>query len=205
MPDQGTVKEPSTEGVVPDDELEKQVARNQARRAGRNSEPVESGLDGPELIRAVADGEPPTPAEIVDATEWLLSNDQRAYTHTIQINVGSPTQEVWVDWEIRPVDLDTLKKIREASQGGTNRQRRRSAQTGEMDEVEANIRIVVEGTVTPDLKAVAAEKRMVDPGDVLRQRFAHKPGLLGQISGEVMSISGYDDEDVREVDAAKNS
>lgn len=207
--------EPTTtpEGTKPaeqseaDRAAEAAVARNRARR-GDGDGPADEAAEprsGAELIRAAADGKELTNEERVDALDWFMGDDESAFTHAIEVNVGTPKKAKWLTWEIRPVDLDTLKRIREKSQGGTRQQRRRSQATGEIDEVEANIRIVIEGTVAPDLTEIAHSKRLTDPGDVLRRKFAHKPGLLGQIAGEIMSISGYDDEDIREVDAAGNS
>lgn len=195
------------EGVVPDDELRRQVEERQRKRAEREERGDDApDRDGPELIKAAAADEKLSDAEIISATEWFLTDDsEESFTHTIQINVGPPDKEMWIEWTIEAVDLDTLKRIRKAAQGGTKAEKRRNAAAGELDEVEANIRIVVEGTVAPDLRAIANEARLVDPADVLRRKFRRKPGLLGQISGEIMSISGYDDEDVREVDAAGNS
>lgn len=205
--DQPAAEQPKADpspGVIPDDQLKAQVdARRKARE--KREQPDSEDKSGPDLIRAAADGEELSEGEKLDALEWLLSADEDSFTHVIEVNVGSPTKEKWINWEIRPVDLDTLRRIRKASQGGSRAQQRRAQQTGEMDEVEVNLRIVVEGTVYPDLRSVANDLRLVDPADALKRKFAHKPGLLGQISGEIMSISGYDDEDVREVEAAKNS
>jgi hypothetical protein len=138
------------------------------------------------------------------ALDWFLSDEpdgSESQTRTIEINVGSPTQEKWIPWEIRAVDLDTLRRIRRQAMG--NRAQRRTG--GEIDEVAANLRIVVEGTVTPDLLQAAKTLGIADASEALRQRFSRKPGLLGQIAGEIMSLSGYDDEDVREAAAAGNS
>ena len=43
-----------------------------------------------------------------------------------------------------------------------------------------------------------------DPAKALRQRFARKPGLIAQILTEIFSLSGYDDDDVREAQSAGN-
>jgi hypothetical protein len=140
--------------------------------------------------------------EVADALEWFLSDVEEAdEAHNFQINVGTLRHKKWVTWSVRPVDPDRIKRIRRASQGG-NRMARRMG-TGEFDEVGANIQIVVEGTVYPDIRAAAKEKGLVAPEDWVRLKFSHKPGLLTQIAGEVMACSGFDDEDVREVDAAQ--
>lgn len=166
-------------------------------------EPVETEpATGPDLIKKLADpkgAEKASEGEKMDALEWFLSDDSDAFTHTMELNVGTPNKPKWIGWEMKPVDLDTLRRIRRQAAG--NRKSRRD-NNGEIDEVEANLRIVVEGTVSPDMKEVAKAKGILDPADALRFKFQHKPGLLGQIAGEIMALSGYDDEDLREVDAA---
>lgn len=161
-------------------------------------------LEGADLIGAAAAKKKLSQTETEDALAWFLSDEDQDFTQEISLNVGSHTDPKWITWEIRPVDLDTLRRIRRQAQAAVSRSNRRAGQVGEIDEVEANLRIVLEGTAKPDIVEIAKEKGDVDPADTLKQRFRHKPGLIGQISGEIMSISGYDDEDVREVDAAKN-
>ena len=63
--------------------------------------------------------------------------------------------------------------------------------------------IVAAGTVEPDLQQIAAQMGAPTIAAMLLRRFSHKPGLIGQISGEIMGLSGFDDEDVAEVEAGK--
>ena len=171
----------------------------------KQSAPVEGDeKDGAEAVKAAASGKKLSNQETQNALDWFLSDEDETFTQELSLNVGSHTDPKWVTWEIQPVDLDTLRRIRQQAQAAANRQARRSGQLGEIDEVEANIRIVIEGTASPDIVAISQQKGDVDPANTLKRRFSHKPGLLGQIAGEIMSISGYDDEDVREVEAAKN-
>lgn len=168
----------------------------------------EDGGDSPgDLVRRAASGDKTVKAmsdgERHDAMQWFLSTDSVDISHTFQINVGSVESKHWIDWTVGPVDLDQLRRIRQQSSGSSRAQRRSGS--GDFDEVQANLQIVVEGTLKPDLKDIAGKLSLADPRDALRRKFAHKPGLLTQIAGEVMSISGYDDEDVREVQGAKNS
>jgi hypothetical protein len=169
------------------------------------SEPGE-GREGSDLIDAAARAangkDKLNDEEQVDALEWFLSDtDATELTHTFQVNVGTQLKKVWIDWTIKPVDMDRLRAIRRRSaQGGSRRQR---AQGEQFDEVAANVQIVLEGTIDPDLRAAGKQLGAADPSFAVRGRFAHKPGLLAQIAGEIMSLSGYDDEDVREVDAAR--
>lgn len=143
-----------------------------------------------------------TTEEVVDALEWFLSDvDEGDEVHEFQINIGTMKHKRWVTWGVRPVDPDKIRRIRRASQGG-NRLARRTGQ-GEFDEVQANVAIVVEGTVEPNVRAAAKDKGLVAPEDWVKAKFRHKPGLLTQIAGEIMACSGYDDDDIREVDAAQ--
>lgn len=176
--------------------------------AGPGSQPSDGDArEGRELIEAaarVADGrEKLTADEQVDATEWFLSDtDDTDDTYSFQINVGTPTKKKWVEWTIQPVDQDELRRIRRNSQQG-NRRARRAGGTGELDGDKANVEIVVRGTISPDLREAAKARGIVDPADAVRFRFKRKPGLIDQIAGEIMALSGYDDDDVREVDAAR--
>lgn len=196
-----------------DPEVVERVMRNRAKRGDdvpENFVPGESDAKArSEVIRELAEGKKPSEEEALDATEWFLGDDSDLEVeHEIDLNVGTTKKPKWVRWVVRPVDLDTIRRIRQAAQTGTRAQRR--AGVTELDEVQANVGIVVAGTVNPDLAALAKQMGSNDPDPkaraaaVLKHRFRHKPGLIGQISGEIMSISGYDDEDVREVDAGKS-
>lgn len=182
---------------VRDPEAAKPQVRGHDPREGQGSGEVRTG---PEIIEAAATGRKLDGLEQNVALEWFLSDDpqdQEDLTRTIEINVGKSDEEQWIPWTIRAVDLDTLRRIRKATMA------RRGL--GEFDEVQANLKIVVSGTVEPDLLAAAHQMHIATAEKALQRRFRHKPGLLGQISGEIMALSGYDDEDVREVQAAKNS
>ena len=158
---------------------------------------------GEESVDKAAAGKAQTPQEHSAALEWLLSDEPDAegeYEHTIEVNVGTADKERFIEWTIRPVDLDELRRIRRQATG--SRAARRAGADG-FDEVAGNLRVVIAGTVEPDLVAAAREQN-TSPDFVLRARFSRKPGLLAQIAGEIMALSGYDDEDVREVKAAGN-
>ena len=180
----------------------------EAPAVGKNpSSPDEQPkLEGAELIDKVADKRAKLSSEeTLDALEWFLSDEEDNLTKDIELNVGSSSDIRWITWTIKPVDLDTLKRIRRMAQDPSNRAQRRSGQaTGEVDENDAALRIVVAGTASPDLTAITKEMGYTDPSDVLKHRFRHKPGLIVQISGEIMGLSGYDDDDIKDVDAAGN-
>lgn len=172
----------------------------------RPSDDEREPREGDELIDAAARvgkdrREKLNAEEQVDALEWFLSDVSEDLTDDIQINVGTGRTPKWLTWTIKPVDLDKLRRIRRQSSQGN----RRSRITGQpnLDADNANLRIVIEGTVYPDLHAASKQIGTVDPADAVRIKFKHKPGLIDQIAGEIMSLSGYDDDDVREADAAR--
>lgn len=179
---------------VRDPEADKPQVRGRDPREGAGSDEARTG---PQIIEAAAAGRQLDGAEQNVALEWFLSDDpddQDDLTRTIEINVGKSDGEKWIPWTIRAVDLDTLRRIRKATI---------TRRGGDLDEVQANLKIVVSGTVAPDLTEAAHAMHITTAEKALQRRFRHKPGLLGQISGEIMALSGYDDEDVREVSAAK--
>lgn len=149
---------------------------------------------------------------VADATDWFLAEDpEEEVIATFEINVGV-AKEKWVRWTVKAIDRDRIRDLRKSASG--NRAARRAG--GEPDEMEVNRRIAVDGTVSPNL----ADERLrtfqvpdgegtrthnfIDPADALSYRFRHKPGLIDQIAAKVLSVSGYDDEDIREVAAAGN-
>lgn len=164
------------------------------RAAGEGRPPRE----GRDAIRAAAGGERLSPEEQQDALQWFLRDEPEQAIKTIEVNVGTDNKEnaEWIPWTIRAIDDVTLRRIRQ--QAGSSRRDRR---TGDMDEGYANAAIVVAGTEDPDLLAAAQQKGIENPVAAVRNRFAYKPGLVGQIAGEIMSISGFDDEDLRDAAA----
>ena len=130
------------------------------------------------------------------ATEWFLT-DEEPLERTIEINVGTEDDKNWIPWTIRPVDLEVLRRIRRNSMS----QSRRNVE-GAIDEIQANLGIVVAGTVKPDLKEMAEKRGVPAADEVLRLRFIQKPGLLGQLASEILSLSGYDDADLRDPSVA---
>lgn len=163
----------------------------------------------PEAVEAVSTGR--ADAEQADeALAWLLSDeggDGSFITKVLELNIAGGSAERWIKWTIRSVDRDVLRSIQRAAAG--NRSQRRQGNT-DPDAGEANLRIVANATIAPDLDAVVARKGIGEAPDpmyaritVLRHRFRDKPGLIDQIAGEVLDLSGYDDEDVRESQEVK--
>jgi hypothetical protein len=161
-----------------------------------------------EAVRAAAEGQKLQPEEHASALQFFLDAradaPQGVSTKTLELRVG----ERWFDWTIRPVDMDTMRTIRKRAMD--TKQARRS---GDVDENRVNLAMVVAGTVSPDLQDEARKAHRdgigpPDPVQVLKMMMQDKPGYIAQIAGEIMSISGFDDEDVREaeqVEAGKGS
>lgn len=138
---------------------------------------------------------------IRDASEWLLQSaaHNEDITHLLELNVGSHTKPELIRWRIRAVDGPVIRKIREEAAGNREQRRAGVSLLNDANRVfAANVKIVVEGTVEPDLKALAAREGHPAAGLMLEDAFRKKQGLIDQIAGEVMAISGYDDEDVRD-------
>lgn len=138
--------------------------------------------------------------DVARATEWLLSDEQQVNTRKLSVRIGGSDDEpIYAGWVISAIPVDVIRAAEREAVG--NRAQRRAADGG-YDELKANLRVVAEGTREPDVKAIARQQGMADPTVLLRQRFRFRPGVLTQIAGEIMSLSGFDTEDVR---AAGNS
>jgi hypothetical protein len=154
-----------------------------------------------------------SPEQRDSATAWFMEDDETIEgpppLTAIELNVGTAESPKWVEWKIRPLDMDTIDAIRQRARGGSRTARRRG-EIGEVNEMRAALGMVVAATIDPNLAEIARKKSdtgsryAVSPEEVLKHRFRDKPGLILQISGKVMEVSGYDDEDLREAVAAKN-
>lgn len=147
----------------------------------------------------------PSNAAVKTATDWFLSpNIETVASAYVPVNVAPAGQkEHLVDFKIQVVDRDVIRGLRKESEIVL------SSGDREMDEMEANLKICLEGLIEPDIKRnpdmrVVAGQSFMDPADALRARFAYKPGLIDQIAAKVVQISGYNDSDVKEVKAAGN-
>lgn len=166
------------------------------RAAGPEGDGKGSDLDIPEQITAL---------------DWFLSDAPVPVEYSFDINIGNPRDQRWVKWTIQAVDVDVLRRIRKDAEGPRRTRRARvPGETPEVDQQEMSARIVVAGTIDPDLREVARMKGAPEHPDpdvaaiqILKHRFQHKPGLIDQLSIEIMALSGYDDEDIREHAAGK--
>lgn len=144
-----------------------------------------------------------------DATEWLLGafDDPPAVTNTLSVNVGgigSHRREIL--WEIKAIPGPMIRKIRDQAEMLVRRQGPNPSGMGSAG-FNANVRIVIEGTTSPDIRQVAKRRNVVDAADVLMMALENKQGLIEQIAGSILTLSGYDQDDVQdalEVRAAGN-
>jgi hypothetical protein len=168
----------------------------------RPSAPDDDDLTARDVVRQAAENpDELTPEQIVDAMDFLLDDDpanEQPLEDTIELNVGTPARPVWMKWKIRAIAEDTLAQINRMGAAAANRQARRRGQQAQGDSTMTNARIVAAGTVEPDLVQACRERGIADPAILVRLQFKRKPGLLLQLSGEVLSLSGFDDADLRE-------
>lgn len=182
-----------------------------ARMVGGQERPIEQ--DGAQNVIAKAATSPKaaqalTDQERMDAMDWLLStgeDEQPIATQVWELNVGTDEQPRLIEWTIRPVDTDTITLLRQRGrqEAGMNREMRRAGLESEIDMGTLNLRLIVAGTVYPNLQAAAEQKGVAaaDPyhGPVLllRSMFSRKPGLIDQLAGYIYRFSGYDEADMR--------
>lgn len=140
--------------------------------------------------------------EIHDATEWLLGavSDTEDITHVLTLNVGSHAKQHKINWTIKALDGAVIRRIREEAAG--NRAARRQGGASLLADsnraFQANVKVVVEGTVKPDLKAVAAQRGLAAATLLIEEGFRRKQGMVDQVAAEIMALSGYDDDDVQD-------
>lgn len=199
---------PAQDTSAEDAALEAQVRARRARR-----ERAEAEQDDPdvrptaETLKAASKDQPVTDEEIHDALEFFLASDAEEEVKVtptpMRLNLGTAKKPQYIRWEIVPVPDTEITRIRRESVRGTRAQRRRG--DAEVDENLVARKIVTLGTVNPDLTTLARQLRVVDPTDALHAYFAKfgKTGLITQISGEILGISGWDDEDISEVESAR--
>lgn len=149
-----------------------------------------------------------THGERTSALDWFLNEEPVAAeeeVEEVELNFGTQDEPRWVPWTIKPVPMETMRAVRRKAANT-----RAARQTGEVDEYRVNLEIVVEGTVDPDVKFAAAQlaaegRGPGDPVEAMRAKFQSKPGYVAQLAGKIMTLSGFNDEDVREAEkAAKN-
>lgn len=170
-----------------------------------------------EAVKEMASEDPKKahPQTMSAALDWFVGDEPVGGTEgdftTLQINVGGDTPESKreIDWVIAPIGLDALRKIRRRA--NNTREARR---TGVTDEFQTNLEIVAVCTVDPKLTDAAATLYQTgkigssDRVEALRYRFNSRPGIITQLAGKILTVSGFDEEDVQDktqIDAAGNS
>ncbi len=167
---------------------------------GREDRPEE---DRPttEVLAALANDKPVNQSEATSALEWFLSEEpeeDEEQTHTIELNVGVGDQEHWITWIVRPIDSDELRRI----QRQTAVLRRRGRQDDLAIDQLGNLKVIIAGSVDPDIQALADSKGKQAEA-ILLSRFVKKPGLIAQLAGQIMALSGCDDDDLRDARSAR--
>lgn len=164
-----------------------------------------------EAVRGAAQGKTLTTEGQSAALQWFMSQSPDPSTtevKTKKLNFGTSEHPEWVEWKVRPIGLDVLRGIRKKA--AASREARR---TGAADEYVVNLEIVVAATIDPDLREASRQIYEAgigpnDPVENLRARFQGKPGYITQLAGEILGLSGFNDDDIQDADAleaAKNS
>lgn len=163
----------------------------------------------PESVRAASEpGANIEPGSVeIDATDWMMESDaptaEEVEPTELKINVGTPDAKKIVTWKVVPLPDDEFRKFRKAAQPRAARRGNPLNAMMDTDDSKYHLLIVTAATVYPNLAEIAQKKGVPDRAQIVKHRFAHKPGLISQISGVVSDISGYDETDLEVV--AKNS
>lgn len=181
--------------------------------AGESNGSQPQGMpDRVESVKAAATGATLTPEGQTSALQWFLAPDADVEAESnekvLELNMGTAENENWIRWTIQSVDMETIRAIRKNAT-----QSREARRTGEADEHRVNVQVLIKGTVDPPIMKALTQlanetQQEIDPVEYVKNRFKSKPGLIPQIAGEIMSLSGFDSDDVREADqilAAGNS
>lgn len=189
-------------------------------QGGAEEDPRRPAVAKASHIGTLPEGAPVTeanklsPEEAQTALDWFLSDVDLPLSKELTVKLGDREYL----WTIRAIDGDTIKRSRKMAEEGGSVAAKRARQTGvapEVDTLQANARIVVAGTVDPDLRAAAVAKMAHDglthnsPDQdfpavrLLLHRMRAKPGIIDQIAVAILNLSGYDDEDVQEHAAGK--
>jgi hypothetical protein len=166
-------------------------------------EHVGHGLKVPEAVKAAEEGRVTEPGEVeIDATAWLMDSDaptaDELQPTVLRLNVGTPDAKKIVEWHIVPLPEGEFRKFRQAAMPRAAR-RGGAMNLSQTDDGRYHRLVVTAATVYPNLREIAEKKGIADPAEIVRHRFAAKPGLVAQISGYVSDISGFDESDVEVV------
>lgn len=154
---------------------------------------------------SVTDPQALTEQEAQDATDWFTSAEvETEGFHDFELNVSNGKPK-WVKFRVGALPRERITEIRKQN---TITILEGDREVKVPDETAINTRIAAEGLLNPDLKdpknRTVRGEQFMDPAAALAARFAHKPGLIDQITGETIDVSGYNDGDKREVRAGKS-
>lgn len=145
---------------------------------------------GTAALRKVANGSA-SDAEAQNATDWFVGEDGgEELTDSFKLNVGSKKTPRWIVWTIKSLEREYIDAVRKQERSGD-----------EVDANRVNLRLAASATVDPNLQDLRGD--YADPADALQRRFQRKGGLIDQIANRVVELSGYDDDDIKEIDAVK--
>lgn len=154
-----------------------------------------------EAIRKVADQpKQASPDDMQDALEWFLADDDTEAdpVFPIELNVSTdPAVKQWITWHVKPMQSTRIDALRRTFQVAGNREQRRKGMGADLDAARFNAALVYEATVKPDLNVAIEQGKFVDGAQAVLHRFRNKPLLVDQIAGQILYISGGDDEDMR--------
>lgn len=182
-------------GAVGEHESEGAAARRRVADADERTEVVQ----GRKVVEPDVSDE-----DAADATAWLLasfSDDVERPEHTLTLNVGSITKPKKIPWRIKALPVEMIDKIREAAMPATNRAMRRGGLGAVADprqQYRANLRLIVEGTVEPDVRAVAKSTGIAAPEEFLTEAFRYNSGLVDIVASSILTLSGYDEDNVQD-------
>lgn len=176
----------------------------------RGNVELEGPLDEhrPTPIEALANAKSESDAtpHVQDALAYLLDafhNDEgQVVERVLRVNVGTPNNPEIIRWVVKNIPGPKIRQIREDAE---EKARRTKGSSGATAGFEGNVRVVIEGTVEPDIKKGAREIGLADPADFLERALLNKQGLIEQLAGAILTLSGYDDEDVNDELEAKAS
>lgn len=160
-------------------------------------------------MAAAADAKSPsdlTDQQAQDATDWFTSDEEEVEGFKdFELNVGQQVKK-WVMFRVGALTRERINEIRE--QNTLTTEDSDGTTTRKVNEAATNARVAAESLLKPNLKDAKMRRvrgqDYMDPSDALVARFAHKPGLIDQIAGQAIDVSGYNDDDVREVRAGKS-
>lgn len=145
-------------------------------------------------------------ADAEDATVWLLqsfADELEPAQHTLKLNVGSLSKARWIKWRIQAVRREVIDKLRDETLPSQNRAMRRGGASTTMQEQQnaqwkLDIKLVLAGTVEPDLRAAVKSTGFADAEAFVEDAFKFNSGLVSIISNSILTLSGYDEDNVQD-------